>query len=98
MFLVFNKQKISSYIILLSTVLFLFGIAFGVNSKQTVETGVTKGTSINSECNNIETNGIQNNQRIETNQINKANQVNCVNQTNQINKANYNIQTKTINE
>ena len=38
MFIVFNKEKISSYLILLSTVVILFGIAFSVNAKNTVET------------------------------------------------------------
>ena len=38
MFIVFNKEKISSYIILLSTVVILFGIAFSVTAKDTIET------------------------------------------------------------
>ena len=38
MFIVFNKEKISSYLILLSTVVILFGIAFSVTAKDTVET------------------------------------------------------------
>lgn len=38
MFIVFNKEKISSYLILLSTVVILFGIAFNVTATDTVET------------------------------------------------------------
>ncbi len=38
MFIVFNKEKINSYIILLSTVVILFGIAFSVTTKDAVET------------------------------------------------------------
>lgn len=38
MFIVFNKEKINSYIILLSTVVILFGIAFSVTTKDVVET------------------------------------------------------------
>lgn len=38
MFIVFNKEKINSYIILLSTVVILFGIAFSVTTRDTVET------------------------------------------------------------
>ena len=38
MFIVFNKEKISSYLILLSTVVILFGIAFNLTSSETVET------------------------------------------------------------
>ena len=41
MFIVFNKEKISSYLILLSTVVILFGIAFSVTAKDTVETAAT---------------------------------------------------------
>ena len=38
MFLVFNKEKISAYIILLSTVVILFGLAFSITSNDTVAT------------------------------------------------------------
>ena len=38
MFIVFNREKITSYIILLSTVVILFGIAFNVTTSNTVET------------------------------------------------------------
>lgn len=42
MFIVFNKEKINSYIILLSTVVILFGIAFGVvTTKDAVETSAS---------------------------------------------------------
>jgi hypothetical protein len=37
MFLVFNKEKISSYLILLSTVLILFGMAFEETSSNEIE-------------------------------------------------------------
>lgn len=40
MFIVFNREKISSYLILLSTVVILFGIAFNVTVNDTVETAV----------------------------------------------------------
>lgn len=41
MFIVFNKEKITSYIILLSTVVILFGIAFNVTARDTLETSAS---------------------------------------------------------
>jgi len=41
MFIVFNREKITSYIILLSTVIILFGIAFNVTTNTTVETAAS---------------------------------------------------------
>lgn len=41
MFIVFNKEKINSYIILLSTVVILFGIAFSITAKDTIETAAS---------------------------------------------------------
>lgn len=41
MFIIFDKSKITSYIILLSTVLILFGIAFSTTAKETVETSAS---------------------------------------------------------
>ena len=38
MFIVFNKEKINSYIILLSTVVILFSLAFTMTAKQTIQT------------------------------------------------------------
>lgn len=38
MFIVFNREKINSYMILLSTVLILFGIAFSMTTRNTIET------------------------------------------------------------
>ena len=37
MFIVFNKEKINSYIILLSTVVILFSLAFTMTAKQTTQ-------------------------------------------------------------
>ena len=39
MFLVFNKEKISSYIVLLSIILILFGVAVGIRDNKVIETG-----------------------------------------------------------
>lgn len=50
MFLVFNKEKIKSYFILLSTVVILFGIAFSMSNKETIQTSVN---SIDSNINCI---------------------------------------------
>lgn len=41
MFIVFNKEKMKSYVILLSTVVILFGIAFGLTSQNIVETAAS---------------------------------------------------------
>lgn len=41
MFIVFNKEKINAYIILLSTVVILFGIAFSMTSKSAIETAAS---------------------------------------------------------
>lgn len=41
MFIVFNKEKMKSYVILLSTVVILFGIAFGLTSQNVVETAAS---------------------------------------------------------
>ena len=42
MFLVFDKDKINSYLILLSTVVILFGIAFGMQTKNVIETSTNQ--------------------------------------------------------
>ena len=41
MFIVFNKQKIGAYIVLLSTVVILFGMAFGINNSEIIETAAS---------------------------------------------------------
>lgn len=38
MFMVFNKEKISSYLVLLSTIVILFGLAVFFNKEDTVQT------------------------------------------------------------
>ena len=38
MFMVFNKDKIGAYIVLLSTVIILFGIAFSMREGETTKT------------------------------------------------------------
>ena len=38
MFMVFNKDKIGSYMVLLSTVIILFGIAFSMREGETTKT------------------------------------------------------------
>lgn len=48
MFIVFNKEKIASYIILLSTVIILFGIGFSIAQQDTI------ATSTNTIQNNID--------------------------------------------
>ena len=41
MFIVFNKEKINSYVVLLSTVVILFAIAFSITTKDTIETAAS---------------------------------------------------------
>ena len=55
MFIVFNREKLKSYIILLSTVLVLLFVAFGLKNDKTMETNAN--TLANSE-NIIEKNNI----------------------------------------
>ena len=50
MFFILNKEKISSYIILFSTVLILFGIASNIKGNNAIETS----TYINSISNQID--------------------------------------------
>ena len=63
MFLVFNKEKINTYLILLSTVTFLFVMGFFISSGNTVHTAANEekigGNVFENE--NIETNIIKNN-------------------------------------
>lgn len=64
MFIVFNKQKIYSYLVALSTVVILFVIAFAVTNQE----DSTLQTSTNVENTNIVTNQVNN---INVNQENK---------------------------
>lgn len=56
MFIVFNKQKIYSYLVALSTVVILFVIAFAVTNQE----DSTLQTSTNAENSNIVTNQVNN--------------------------------------
>ena len=47
MFMVFNKEKISSYLVLLSTVIILFGFAIVFNKDDTIQTSTNiQNTSV----------------------------------------------------
>ena len=56
MFMVFNKEKISSYMVILSTVFILFGFSFIFNKDDSIE------TSGNIQNTNTINNRIQNNE------------------------------------
>ena len=53
MLFVFNKEKISSYLVLLSTVIILFSLAFNISEKDTIETKAKQIDGTNNEILNI---------------------------------------------
>ena len=69
MFIIFDKEKIKSYIILLGTILVLFGLAFNIKNSESIQTNGNTATNImiNKECTNekiniVKINGIINKQ------------------------------------
>lgn len=56
MFIVFNKQKIYSYLVALSTVIILFVIAFAVTSKSQDLVQTSTNIEVNEQENNIKIN------------------------------------------
>ena len=71
MFLVFNKEKIGSYIVLLSTVLILFGLAIGLRKDKSVETNANTFDNkiIENTLNNYLKNKVDNNTEIKKENI-----------------------------
>lgn len=69
MFIVFNRQKIYSYLVALSTVVVLFFIAFAVTNQSTNTLQTSTNTEVNSNMNSNKLN----NTVIEQNNVTKTN-------------------------
>ena len=82
MFIVFNKQKIYSYLVALGTIVILFVIAFAAtnHSDDIIQ------TSSNIEIQNSQTNSIENNQYLNDESINQIIDNSQNNQRNELRK------------